>query len=129
MNNLPIYAICFHKQNKRILQDNNSSIISTNNSSINSTNSSSINSTDSSHKTNAEIKNSTNFSNEYTENRHKINSQEKDKPHFLITSGYRGSDYISVSMALFIIKYMLHGYVNNNSDVNYILENRVIWFI
>ena len=124
MNNLPIYAICLHKQSKRIIEENNSSINSTNNSS-----NSSINFTNTSNETNAEIKNSTNVSNDYTENRQKIHSKESDKPHFLITSGYSGSDYISVSMAFFLIKYMLYGYVNNNSDVNYILENRVIWFI
>ena len=131
-NNLPIYAICLYKENKRNLQNtttaNNSNLSnSTNNTNFsNSTNNTNLNNL--ANFTNAEIQNSSNFNFNYTSQRQIINPLTKDRPLFLITSAFRGSDYISVSMALFMIKYILYGYVNNDSAVNYILENRILWY-
>lgn len=113
--NQPIYAICFHTITSRNLQDNFT----------NTTNSSNIESSSSSG--NADILNSPNFSFNFTETRQKINSLKKDRSQFLITADYRGSDFISVSMALYLIKYLIYGYVHGDSEVSYILENRVLW--
>lgn len=109
-NNLPIYAICFYKKPSGSLSSNlNSDKTLANNSS--------------------DIKKAQNFSNNFTENRQKIEVDIKDRSTFLITSGFRGSDYIATSMALFMIKYLIFQNIHNDSVVNYLLENRVIWIV
>ena len=125
-NNLPIYSICLYKDSKRILQNDNKTVNISNTSNITNVTKTIENTMNSDN--NGNINKSSNFSYNYTENMQNINPLIKDRPNFLITSGFRGSDYISVSMALYIIKYLIYGYVNGDSEVNYLLENRIIWY-
>ena len=118
-NNLPIYSICLYKElNINMLNTNTTKQTNLNNSS----NSSSFSNFDQ-----AEVQNSLNFEVNYTTERQIIDILKNDRPHFLITAGLRGSDYMSVSMAIFMLKYILYGYVHDDSYINYILENRILW--
>lgn len=108
-NNFPIYAISLYKKPKTPFTNTNFENISNSSS--------------------ADVKISANFSNNYTETRQIIQSEVNDRPNFLITSGFRGSDYISVSMGIYMLKYFFYQYMKNDSTINYILENAVLWFI
>lgn len=118
-NNLPIYSICLYKELNIKTQTTNT----TKQTNLNNLSNSSgfLNFEE------ATIQQSLNFESNYTTKRQILDILTNNRPHFLITSGLRGSDYISVSMSIFMLKYILYGYVHGDSYINYILENRILW--